>query len=122
VNWREQPVERAALPQLYAATAAGVQGGQFFGPGGLGETRGRVTEARLSRDAADPAIGRQLWAAAQELTGISYRRIHPMSSRPAIIESGGCSQLRAVECRPLRADVTTGEIVGCARRAAVSAG
>jgi NAD(P)-dependent dehydrogenase (short-subunit alcohol dehydrogenase family) len=67
-----QPVEQGALPQLYAATAQGVQGGQFFGPAGLGETRGRVTEARLNRDAADPAIGRRLWAAAEGLTGISY--------------------------------------------------
>jgi NAD(P)-dependent dehydrogenase (short-subunit alcohol dehydrogenase family) len=67
-----QPVERGALPQLHAATATGVRGGQFFGPAGLGETRGRVTDARLSRDAADPAIGRRLWAAAEELTGISY--------------------------------------------------
>ncbi|MBE1495923.1 NAD(P)-dependent dehydrogenase (short-subunit alcohol dehydrogenase family) [Amycolatopsis lexingtonensis] len=67
-----QPVEQGALPQLYAATAAGVRGGQFFGPAGLGETRGRVTEARLSRDAADPGIGRQLWAAAERLTGLSY--------------------------------------------------
>ncbi|WP_410567185.1 oxidoreductase [Amycolatopsis sp. cmx-4-61] len=67
-----QPVERGALPQLYAATAADVRGGQFFGPRGLGETRGPVTEARLSRDAADPTIGRRLWTAAEELTGISY--------------------------------------------------
>jgi NAD(P)-dependent dehydrogenase (short-subunit alcohol dehydrogenase family) len=67
-----QSVERGALPQLHAATAAGVRGGQFFGPAGLGETRGRVTEARLSRDAADPALGRRLWAAAEELTGVSY--------------------------------------------------
>ncbi|MGK3202807.1 oxidoreductase [Amycolatopsis sp. MEPSY49] len=67
-----QPVERGALPQLHAATAAGVRGGQFFGPAGLAETRGRVTEARLSRDAADPAIGRRLWTAAQVLTGVGY--------------------------------------------------
>jgi len=67
-----QSVERGALPQLHAATAAGVQGGQFFGPAGLGETRGRVTEARLNPKAADPANGRRLWAAAERLTGISY--------------------------------------------------
>ncbi|MEA5362367.1 oxidoreductase [Amycolatopsis sp., V23-08] len=67
-----QPVERGTLPQLYAATAPGVRGGQFFGPAGLGETRGRVTEARLSREAADPATGERLWAAAEELTGTSY--------------------------------------------------
>jgi NAD(P)-dependent dehydrogenase (short-subunit alcohol dehydrogenase family) len=68
-----QPVERGALPQLYAATEPGVRGGQFFGPAALWETRGRVAEARLSREAVDPAVGRRLWAAAEELTGVSYR-------------------------------------------------
>ncbi|CAL9575151.1 hypothetical protein SUDANB95_04879 [Actinosynnema sp. ALI-1.44] len=67
-----QPVEQGALPQLRAATEPGVRGGQFFGPSGLWETRGRVTEARLSREAADPAVGKRLWAVAEELTGVSY--------------------------------------------------
>ncbi|WP_249999294.1 oxidoreductase [Actinoplanes sp. M2I2] len=67
-----QPVEQGALPQLRAATDPAVRGGQFFGPSGLGETRGRVVEARLSREAADPAVGRRLWAAAEELTGVRY--------------------------------------------------
>jgi NAD(P)-dependent dehydrogenase (short-subunit alcohol dehydrogenase family) len=67
-----QPVEQGALPQLRAATEPGVRGGQFFGPSGPWETRGRVTEARPSQDAADPAVGKRLWAAAQELTGVSY--------------------------------------------------
>ncbi|MFC0861615.1 oxidoreductase [Sphaerimonospora cavernae] len=67
-----QPVERGALPQLCAATDPGVRGGQFFGPSGRWEMRGPVTEARLSREAADPAAGRRLWAAAGELTGVSY--------------------------------------------------
>lgn len=67
-----QPVERGALPQLRAATDPGVRGGQFFGPGGLWETRGRVVEARLSRDAADPGIGRRLWETSERLTGVSY--------------------------------------------------
>lgn len=67
-----QPVERGALPQLRAATDPGVRGGQFFGPSGPWETRGPVSEARLSREAADPAVGRRLWAAAEELTGVSY--------------------------------------------------
>jgi NAD(P)-dependent dehydrogenase (short-subunit alcohol dehydrogenase family) len=67
-----QPVEQGTLPQLRAATGPEVTGGQFFGPAGLGETRGRVTEARASRDATDPAIGRRLWSAAEELTGVSY--------------------------------------------------
>ncbi|MEU3197605.1 oxidoreductase [Streptomyces sp. NPDC006996] len=67
-----QPVEQGALPQLRAATDPGVRGGQFFGPSGFFETRGRVTEARISREAADPVVGERLWAAAEELTGVSY--------------------------------------------------
>jgi NAD(P)-dependent dehydrogenase (short-subunit alcohol dehydrogenase family) len=67
-----QSVEQGAQPQLTAATAPGVRGGQFFGPARLGETRGPVTEARLSREAADPAVGKRLWAAAERLTGVFY--------------------------------------------------
>ena len=67
-----QPVEQGTLPQLRAATDPGVRGGQFFGPAGLAETRGRVTEARLSREAADPAVGARLWTTAEKLTGVSY--------------------------------------------------
>ncbi|MGW0484110.1 oxidoreductase [Nonomuraea sp. NPDC003214] len=67
-----QPVERGALPQLRAATDPGVRGGQFFGPSGPWETRGPVAEARLSREAADPAVGRWLWEAAGRLTGVTY--------------------------------------------------
>ncbi|WP_330274320.1 oxidoreductase [Lentzea sp. NBC_00516] len=67
-----QPLEQGALPQLRAATDPQARGGQFFGPAALGETRGRVTEAKLGREAADPEIGRRLWAEAQRLTGVSY--------------------------------------------------
>ncbi|WP_182881447.1 oxidoreductase [Microbispora sp. H10949] len=67
-----QPAERGALPQLFAATAPGVRGGQFFGPSGLFETRGRVVEVRPSAHAADPAVGRRLWTAAEDLTGVTY--------------------------------------------------
>ncbi|WP_034632837.1 oxidoreductase [Cellulomonas cellasea] len=67
-----QRVEQGALPQLHAATAPGVRGGQFFGPAGPWETRGQVAEARLGREAADPALGRGLWEAAERLTGVRY--------------------------------------------------
>jgi NAD(P)-dependent dehydrogenase (short-subunit alcohol dehydrogenase family) len=67
-----QSAERGAQPQLYAATAPGVRGGQFFGPSGFREIRGDVTEVRPSAEAADPAVGRALWAAAESLTGVGY--------------------------------------------------
>ncbi len=67
-----QPVERGALPQLHAATAPGVRGGQFFGPAGFRELRGPATEVPPSREAADPAVGRRLWSTAEHLTGVRY--------------------------------------------------
>jgi NAD(P)-dependent dehydrogenase (short-subunit alcohol dehydrogenase family) len=67
-----QSAERGAQPQLYAATAPEVHGGQFFGPSGFREIRGPVTEVRPSTDAADPAVGRMLWSAAESLTGVTY--------------------------------------------------
>ncbi|MFI6309576.1 oxidoreductase [Nocardia fusca] len=67
-----QSVEQGALPQLRAATEPDVQGGQFLGPSRLWETRGQVTDVRAGREAADPAIGKRLWAASEELTGVSF--------------------------------------------------
>lgn len=67
-----QPTEQGALNQLHAATAPGVQGGDFFGPGGTGERKGEVTRVAASKEAQDPAIGRRLWSAAEALTGITY--------------------------------------------------
>ncbi|MFC9646313.1 oxidoreductase [Streptomyces mirabilis] len=65
--------EQGALPQLHAATAPEVSGGQFFGPSGFKEARGRgVKEARLGAEAADPGTGQRLWTAAEELTGVTY--------------------------------------------------
>lgn len=69
---RTQSVEQGTLPQLYAATAEGVRGGQFFGPSGLGEESGHAVEVRASPQAADPAFGRALWVAAETLTGVSF--------------------------------------------------
>ena len=67
-----QPTERGALPQLYAATADGVRGGMFFGPGGRGELRGDVAPVRPSAEAGDPVTGERFWQVAERLTGLEY--------------------------------------------------
>ncbi|MFI9535973.1 oxidoreductase [Nocardia fusca] len=67
-----QSVEQGALPQLRAATEPDVQGGRFLGPSRLWETRGQATEVRAGREAADPAIGKRLWAASEKLTGVGF--------------------------------------------------
>ncbi len=67
-----QSADRGALPQLFAATAPGVQGGQFFGPNGFQQARGAPTEVQPVSRARDEETGRRLWEVSEELTGVSY--------------------------------------------------
>ena len=67
-----QSADRGALPQLFAATAAGVSGGQFFGPDGFQQARGAPTEVQPVGRARDEETGRRLWEVSEELTGVSY--------------------------------------------------
>lgn len=69
----QAPSEQGALPQLYAATAPDVRGGQFFGPSGFKEMRGRdVKEVHPGAEAAHPEAGFRLWTEAERLTGVAY--------------------------------------------------
>jgi NAD(P)-dependent dehydrogenase (short-subunit alcohol dehydrogenase family) len=61
-----------AWPSLYAATAAGVEGGQCYGPSGPAQRRGTPTRVRTLGRAADPELGRRLWEVSEERTGVSY--------------------------------------------------
>lgn len=67
-----QSAERGTLPQLYAATAPGVEGGDFIGPGGFHELRGSPTTVQPVGRARDAETGRRLWEVSEELTGVSY--------------------------------------------------
>jgi NAD(P)-dependent dehydrogenase (short-subunit alcohol dehydrogenase family) len=67
-----QAPERGALPLLYAATAAEVEGGEYFGPDGYAEMRGAPTRVTATPDAYDPALGTRLWEVSEELTGVHY--------------------------------------------------
>ncbi len=65
-----QPVGRGVLPQLYAATAPQVRGGDYVGPGGLGESRGYPAPARRSAAARDVALARRLWDVTAAATAV----------------------------------------------------
>jgi NAD(P)-dependent dehydrogenase (short-subunit alcohol dehydrogenase family) len=72
-GWRlvSQGVERGALPQLFAATARGVRGGEYYGPTGFGETRGTPGLVTASPEARDERTARLLWERTAELTGVT---------------------------------------------------
>jgi NAD(P)-dependent dehydrogenase (short-subunit alcohol dehydrogenase family) len=61
-----------ALPQLYAATAPDVQGGEYYGPHGLFESRGHPERVGSSATSRDPETAQRLWAVSEELTGVTY--------------------------------------------------
>ncbi len=67
-----QPVRRGAWPQLYAATAAGVEGGQLIGPGGPGELRGHPEQVKLSAAATDRGNAERLWQFSEQATGVHF--------------------------------------------------
>jgi NAD(P)-dependent dehydrogenase (short-subunit alcohol dehydrogenase family) len=67
-----QSADKGALPQLFAATAPGVTGGQFFGPDGFQQARGAPTEVQPVSRARDEETGRRLWEVSEQLTGVSY--------------------------------------------------
>lgn len=72
--WRvaAQPAEKGALPTLRAATDPGAQGGQYYGPDGIGETRGNPKVVASSAQSHNEDIQRRLWTMSEELTGVTY--------------------------------------------------
>lgn len=67
-----QSTAMGALPTLRAATDAAAVGGQYYGPGGARETRGWPQVVESSEQSHDVDLQRRLWAASEELTGVTY--------------------------------------------------
>jgi NAD(P)-dependent dehydrogenase (short-subunit alcohol dehydrogenase family) len=72
--WRPftQPADMGALPTLRAAADPAAQGGQYYGPDGLGETRGHPKVVASSAQSHDEDVQRRLWTLSEELTGVTY--------------------------------------------------
>lgn len=67
-----QSAEMGALPALRAATDPSARGGDYYGPGGVGELRGRPVLVSASSRAHNNLLQRQLWQVSEELTTIAY--------------------------------------------------
>jgi NAD(P)-dependent dehydrogenase (short-subunit alcohol dehydrogenase family) len=70
-----QSAAMGALPELYAATASCVVGGEYIGPLGLGRMRGYPGVDRSSARSYDMATAQELWRVSEELTGVHYAAI-----------------------------------------------
>jgi NAD(P)-dependent dehydrogenase (short-subunit alcohol dehydrogenase family) len=67
-----QPASQGALPTLFAATAPGVSGGEYYGPNRLSETRGFPAKAMVPPQALDGEASSRLWEASENLTGVTF--------------------------------------------------
>lgn len=66
-----QNVKMGVLPQLYAATAPPVNGGDYVGAGGMGGMRGYPAFVPPLRAALDQRTGVALWDLTAKLTGVT---------------------------------------------------
>ncbi|MBN1265130.1 MAG: SDR family oxidoreductase [Anaerolineales bacterium] len=66
------PSWQGALPQLYAATAADVKNGEYFGPDGFQEMKGYPRRAFRTDTAQDAELAQRLWEISEQLTGVVY--------------------------------------------------
>jgi NAD(P)-dependent dehydrogenase (short-subunit alcohol dehydrogenase family) len=67
-----QNAAMGALPTLRAATDPDVEGGQYYGPDGLGEQRGHPKLVSSSAQSHDEDLQHRLWTVSEELTGVTY--------------------------------------------------
>ena len=67
-----QPAESGAFPLLMAATAPGLRGGEYVGPGGPFGMRGLPRLVRASPTAYDATLAAELWKLSEETTGICF--------------------------------------------------
>jgi NAD(P)-dependent dehydrogenase (short-subunit alcohol dehydrogenase family) len=67
-----QEPSQGCLPSLYAATATGVQGGDYFGPGRMMEMVGAPRPARSTPAAKNLEKAGQLWDVSEHFTQVSY--------------------------------------------------
>jgi NAD(P)-dependent dehydrogenase (short-subunit alcohol dehydrogenase family) len=67
-----QSAAMGALPQLYAAVAPGVRGGEYYGPSSVGELWGHPRLVTSNARSRDEQAARRLWALSEQLTGVTY--------------------------------------------------
>jgi NAD(P)-dependent dehydrogenase (short-subunit alcohol dehydrogenase family) len=72
LGWMAQSAAMGALPTLRAATDPEAVGGQYYGPDGFMESRGHPVVVESSGRSHEIETQRRLWAASEELTGVTY--------------------------------------------------
>jgi NAD(P)-dependent dehydrogenase (short-subunit alcohol dehydrogenase family) len=67
-----QPAETGALPILMAALSDSVKGGEYFGPDGFMEMRGKPTVVDSTQLSKNKEVAEKLWEVSEKLVGFKY--------------------------------------------------
>lgn len=67
-----QTPAQGALPALFAATSPSARNGAYYGPDGMGETRGHPALATIPIQARDDGVAQDLWEVSERLTGVNF--------------------------------------------------
>jgi len=67
-----QSAEQGAWPMLYAATDPSIDGGEYIGPGGFRNLRGRPEVQESIERSYDEETARRLWTVSETLTDVSF--------------------------------------------------
>ena len=68
----KQSASMGALPTLRAATDPAARGGDYYGPGGLGQLKGYPVRVSSNGRSHDEEAQRRLWAESERLTGVTF--------------------------------------------------
>lgn len=67
-----QSAAKGALPQIRASVDPNVKGGEYYGPGGIGEIAGYPVLVKSTPASQNMEDARRLWDASEKLTGVTY--------------------------------------------------
>lgn len=67
-----QSAEAGALPLLYAAAEEDIEGGEYVGPGGFANMRGKPEIQQSNERSRDEETAERLWTVSEEQTSVTY--------------------------------------------------
>ena len=67
-----QRAANGALPQIAACTWVDIQSGDYLGPRGLFESRGKPKKVKMNKSAQDIELAKRVWRTSEELLGVTF--------------------------------------------------
>jgi NAD(P)-dependent dehydrogenase (short-subunit alcohol dehydrogenase family) len=67
-----QSAANGALPQIAACTRVDIQSGDYLGPRGLFESRGKPKKVKMNKAAQDIELAKRVWRTSEELLGVTF--------------------------------------------------